>query len=131
MQNCRVLSERSYVSYVDMQLPSSLLVAKRGVHFAEANKQLYYKLMGDWELKAWFDEAYPGMSDFVKPNSSGVFSSKSPTKAGFTWHHSISDQANGQVGVMQLVRNSDHVSGSRFYHPGSSGGCAEWGGGCR
>ena len=123
--------ERSYVSYLDVQLPNNLFVAPRGVHFANANEELYNALMRDSSLKTFFQQNYPGVFDFVKPSASGTFSSRSPTQFGFTWHHSISAQANGSEGVMQLVRNTDHVAGSRFYHPGSSGGCAEWGGGCR
>ena len=46
------------------------------------------------------------------------------TPAGLRWHH-----APGRPGVMQLVPEAQHTSGSIFQdvlHPGGSGGFAQW-----
>jgi hypothetical protein len=51
--------------------------------------------------------------------------------ADWTWQHATIRQANGRIGVLQLVPRGQHTSGSPFWlllHPlpGGRGGYAEW-----
>jgi hypothetical protein len=119
----------NYVSFYDMTIPAQSRIAKRDVHFEIANEHLYKTLMNDPQLRGFFQTNYPDVWNHVQPGSKGGFLDDSPP--GFTWHHATSAQANGQMGVMQLVDHDLHRDYFKRYHPTGSGGCKEWGGGCR
>jgi hypothetical protein len=88
-------------------------------------------MKADPRLEQQIKSTYPDLWQHVQPNNSGKFSSKSPTDAGFTWHHALSDQVHGKKGVMQLVDHGDHSANHGPYHPPGFGGCRDWGGGCK
>ncbi|MCF8381677.1 MAG: HNH endonuclease [Bacteroidales bacterium] len=59
----------------------------------------------------------------TRPNGSIIMNSSPPN---WVWHHDVG------TGVMQLVPNTQHTSGSIFWntlHPGYQGGMSIWGGG--
>ena len=48
---------------------------------------------------------------------------------GWIWHHATFEQANSRFGVLQLVPEAQHTSGSSFWpllHPGNFGGYWQW-----
>lgn len=97
-----------------------------GKHFQEANRQLYYQMKNDPELKASLENKYPGIYEEVSPGKRGAFPREAPT--GTSWHH------HERVGgLLQLVDSGDHNSRHLDYHPKGYGGRKTWGGGsgCR
>jgi hypothetical protein len=119
----------NYVSFFDATIPPSSHIGSRESHFAIANEALYDQLKTNPNLSDFFQVNYPEVWNHVQPLTGNVFNRRSPP--GFTWHHSTSAQANGQMGVMQLVDHDLHENKWSLFHPTRSGGCKEWGGGCR
>lgn len=89
-------------------------------HFKAANTALNTAITSD----AIFANSMKQLGFLVPKTPSGIITGgKIPN---FVWHH------GGQPGVMQLVPQRHHTSGSVFWntlHPGGRGGMSIWGGG--
>ena len=48
------------------------------------------------------------------------------TPEGWTWHHALKSQANGEAGWLQLVDAAEHESNFGLFHPNGFGGYQEW-----
>ncbi len=118
----------NYVSWFDTTLDPAIRVGTRSTHFRASNEALYKAMQTDPQLANFYRTNYPDVYNYVQPLPGGGFNSGSPP--GFTWHHSTTAQA-GSPGVMQLVPRPNHRTNSSLYHPTGSGGCKEWGGGCK
>ncbi|WP_180298973.1 RHS repeat-associated core domain-containing protein [Snodgrassella alvi] len=119
-----------YNVYDEAYLPKDMYRMSDRKHFQEANRQLYYRMKNDPQLKASLESKYPGIFEKVSPGKRGAFPGKAPTGIGWstTWHH------HERVGgLLQLVDKKDHNSRHLDYHPKGYGGRKSWGGGssCR
>ncbi|KVQ38128.1 hypothetical protein WK03_32020 [Burkholderia cepacia] len=115
-----------YDVYSEARIPREMYRMSDGKHFQEANRQLYYQMKNDPELKASLESKYPGIYEEVSPGKRGAFPREAPT--GTSWHH------HERVGgLLQLVDSGDHNSRHLDYHPKGYGGRKTWGGGsgCR
>ena len=94
--------------------------------FQKANQALYERIQKDPAFKKEMQKKYPGLVEYVQPNSRGNFKTGSPP--GATWHHEINE-----VGVLSLVDRKDHKKYMKIYHSDGFGGRKKWGGGkkCR
>ncbi|NPC52745.1 hypothetical protein HPC50_37430 [Corallococcus exiguus] len=95
-----------------------------GIHFAEANKQLYEAMRNDPVFAKRLEQLFPGLERAVKPGARGAFSEDAPK--GLTWRH----EAN-RKGVMQLLPLKQHQAAGpvqHVLHPGQKGGMENWGG---
>nr|WP_306465619.1 RHS repeat-associated core domain-containing protein [Corallococcus exiguus] len=95
-----------------------------GIHFAEANKQLYEAMRNDPVFAKRLEQLFPGLERAVNPGARGAFSEDAPK--GLTWHH----EAN-RKGVMQLLPLKQHQAAGpvqHVLHPGQKGGMENWGG---
>lgn len=95
----------------------------RGIHFQEANKQLYNRIMADQVFATNIERLYPGIRNAVSPGARGAFSSRSPLN--LTWHHSAHDR-----GVLELIPRSHHQASGlvqNTLHPNNRGGQMVWG----
>ncbi|WP_431045626.1 polymorphic toxin-type HINT domain-containing protein [Roseateles sp. L2-2] len=92
-------------------------IAKTGAGTRDAHKALANRDLA----AAMSDKEFAGMLSSMNVKPIGG----SGTPGGFRWHH-----APDRPGVMQLVPEVQHTSGSIFQdvlHPGGSGGFAQWG----
>lgn len=89
------------------------------------NQSVYERLQRDSAFKQEMLTKYPGVVEYVQPNSRGNFSKYSPPD--MTWHH------ENQPGVLSLVDYNDHKSYHKIYYPDGSGDRHKWSGGktCR
>lgn len=96
-----------------------------GIHFQEANRQLYHEMQNNPEFASKIESMYPGISKGVEPGSRGAHSRKAPITQ-FTWHH------DPEKPILQLVLREQHkAKGSvqQSLHPEGKGGMENWGGG--
>jgi RHS repeat-associated protein len=119
-----------YDVHAESRLPADMYRMSDAKHFQEANRQLYYRMKNEPQLKATLESKYPGIAEAVSPGKRGAFPRKAPTGPGWetTWHH------HEKVGgLLRLVDGPDHNSRHLDYHPKGHGGRKMWGGGssCR
>jgi hypothetical protein len=116
---------KGYSVVYEMELSKADLGRRRGVHFNRANAALDAELAQSADYRALMEQHIPGLSEAV--SSSG--GRKDPP--GHVWHHARSDAAQGRQGVMQLVPDDQHTSGSLWWGalhtgPNYGGGYQEW-----
>jgi hypothetical protein len=112
-----------------MQLDPADIPTDRQTHFRAANRHLADAMESDADFRALIESiAGPDiMKNIITRNGRG----RPISPAGWIWQHATRSQANGQIGVMQLVPKVEHTPGSvwwRKLHPlkGAAGGYAEW-----
>ena len=61
-----------YDVYSEARIPREMYRMSDGKHFQEANRQLYYQMKNDPELKASLESKYPGIYEEVSPGKRGA-----------------------------------------------------------
>jgi hypothetical protein len=118
-----VVSPSGYSVAFEMTLDPADIGRSRSVHFNRANAALDNALRADSEFAGMMDELIPGVADDV------ARAGGRQTPEGWTWHHTPAAHAEKQQGVMRLVPEAQHTSGSPFWdvlHPNGAGGYSEW-----
>ena len=83
-----------------------------------------------------FQRANEGLADLVAADEDGYrarFGDEFVDAAlegerpeGWTWHHALTSQANGEAGWMHLVPTDYHSTNFGVFHPNGIGGYQEW-----
>jgi hypothetical protein len=87
-------------------------------HFELANEGLAQVIESDTSVESYYRKAYG--DEFTDAALEGE------TPEGWTWHHALRAQANGEAGWMQLVPTEYHRSNFGLFHPEGFGGYQEW-----
>jgi len=109
---------RSYNAALEVQLRPSEFGLSDAEHFSIANQAF-----GDFFTETPATEAAARAmfgDDFIDSLLDGR------TPEGFTWHHALASQADGEAGWLHLVDQSQHISDFELFHPNGIGGYQEW-----
>jgi hypothetical protein len=107
----------AYSVAYQMQLDSAVLGTSRSVQFNRANAALDAALQSDPVFASQMEQLIPGVADSVSSVGGRA------TPSDYIWHHST------DTGIMQLVPEAQHTTGSIFWdtlHPGGRGGYSIW-----
>ena len=113
----------SVVYEVRLQRPTHFPGKSETTHLQHANRQLHELFQANPQLAQRMESMYPGIIRGVRPGTRGAFPRRAPI-SDLTWHHAQ------EVGVLQLVRRSQHISPGPIQeslHPGGRGGMDVWG----
>jgi hypothetical protein len=105
--------------YFEVALENGQLGYTRAQHRVIANERLLAAIQADAQFAAIMEKAAPGITNSLKT------AGKVPTDV-YHWHHALAAQADGRIGILQLVEKSQHTDLYRLMHPNGFGGYAEW-----
>ncbi len=121
----RPLSSPYYSNWFEMELHGGTFNESDANHFRQANEALNREFEKDPDFAKAMESAFPGISEWVRPNAQGGFASR--PFPGLSWHHTPF-----QPGILQLVPRGQHQAPGpvqRNLHPEGVGGRELWGGG--
>jgi hypothetical protein len=131
MPTKRPLSSPFYSNWFDAKLQQGTHFPGQpdGVHFREANRQLWNRMQADPGFARGLEAEHPGITAFLTPGPRGGFPETTPASVGLTWHHSTP-----RKGIVELVPIDHHRAPGpvqNTLHPNQQGGMEVWGGGRR
>jgi hypothetical protein len=125
----RPLTSSQYSNWMDVQLTKGTHFPGKGdgVHFREANTQLWQRMQADPDFARSIELEHPGITSFLTPGPRGGMPDGTPASVGLTWHHSAQRE-----GILELVPIDHHRAPGPVQttlHPNQQGGMELWGGG--
>lgn len=120
----------AYTVAYETTLDAADIPTDRPTHFRAANTKLLNDIMADDDFKQLMEQI-TGRPDLVRDLQARTGRVRSKPPKNWTWQHATKSQAQGRIGVLQLVPRVEHTPGSPWWRvlhplPGAAGGYSEW-----